>query len=206
MQARVDRLGSSLIPEYQRNLANDDPSKISFRFQLIDNPKFHDALTLPNGIILIPRQIVEKLQDDSQLATVIADNMATALEKQSYRIAPAYNTTNMATGAAVIGGAFVPGLGWAGMIAKSVSDASIETDLMQQSGRVSLDLLHDAGYDLRQAPVAWWLLAAKPSKSLAETKIPPRAINLYRAIGLIWKNRLETVIPANGPTTSSRIN
>lgn len=188
MQARVDRIGSSLIPEYQRKLASDDPSKIAFRFQLIDNPKFHDALTLPNGIILVPRQIVERLPEDAQLAAVLADNIACALEKQTYRLAPSYAAMSTSQVASDVGGFFVPGLGLATGVANYASAKSIRTDLLDQSGRVSLGLLHDAGYDLQQAPIAWWLLAAKPSKSLAETKIPPRAENLYRTIGLIWRN------------------
>ncbi|MEG9439029.1 hypothetical protein JAO29_23080 [Edaphobacter sp. HDX4] len=203
MQSRVDRIGASLIPSYQRHLKSDEPSRISFRFQLIDNPKLNDALTLPNGIILVPRQIVERLENDSQLATVLADNIATALEKQRYRLDPAYKTTNLAMEMASVGGAFVPGLGLAGVIAKHVSDTSIKTDLIQQSGRVSLGLLRDAGYDLEQAPVAWWLLAAKPSKSMKDTQIPSRALNLYRAIGLIWTNYPTTASPANNAVTSS---
>ncbi|QHS51872.1 hypothetical protein [Edaphobacter sp. 12200R-103] len=184
----MDRIGSSLIPEYQRKLASDDPSKIAFRFQLIDNPKFHDALTLPNGIILVPRQIVERLPEDAQLAAVLADNIACALEKQTYRLAPSYAAMSTSQVASNVGGFFVPGLGLATGVANYASAKSIRTDLLDQSGRVSLGLLHDAGYDLQQAPIAWWLLAAKPSKSLAETKIPPRAENLYRTIGLIWRN------------------
>lgn len=88
MQARLDRIGASLIPAYQRNLPNSDPTKINFRFQLIDEPKWHDAMTLPNGIILVPHEVVERLQNDSQLATVLADNIACAIEKQSYREIP----------------------------------------------------------------------------------------------------------------------
>jgi hypothetical protein len=203
MQARVNRIGFSLIPEYQRNLLNDDPSKISFRFQLIDSPKFHDALTLPNGIILIPRQIVERLSEDSQLATVLADNIACALEKQTYRMMPAYTAMSSAQIASDIGEFFVPGLGLATGIANYASAKPIQTDLLGQSGRVSLDLLQDAGYDIRQAPIAWWTLATKPSGALAETAPPPRALNLYRAIGMIWKNYPTTASPANDAVTAS---
>jgi hypothetical protein len=187
MQARVNRIGKSLIPAFQRTLPDDDPRKIHFQFQLIDGSKWKDALTLPSGIILVPHQIVERLPDDSQLAAVLADNVATAIEKQSYRLRPAETTlaiVNLATG---IGGFFVPGLGLTSA-ATGVSGHKIQTDLLNQSGRVSLGLLHDAGYDINQAPIAWWTLASKPGKTLAETTIPSRAGNLYQAIGLIWRN------------------
>ncbi len=183
MQARVDRIGSSLIPDYQHNLRDDDPSKINFRFQLIDNPKFHRRTDAPQRHHSCTRQVVERLSNDSQLATVIADNIATALEKQDYRMIPAYAAMSTAGVAADVGSIFVPGLGLATSAANYAAAKSIRTGILGQSGRVSLGLLHDAGYDLQQAPIAWWLLASKPSKNLADTKIPPRAINLYQTLG-----------------------
>ena len=39
MQARVDRIGSSLIPAYQKALPESDPTKIIFRFELVDQKK-----------------------------------------------------------------------------------------------------------------------------------------------------------------------
>jgi hypothetical protein len=77
------------------------------------------------------------------------------------------------------------------------------SDILEQSGRVSLGLLHDAGYDLQQAPIAWWLLASKPSKNLVDTKIPPRAINLYQTLGIVWKN-YPSVLPLTSETKLPR--
>jgi hypothetical protein len=100
MQARINRIGESLIPGYQRDLLDTDETKIDFRFQLVDQPKWHDAVTTPGGVILVPRHIVERLQDDSQLAAVLADNIGTALEKQTYLAMP----KNQAIVAAKLGG------------------------------------------------------------------------------------------------------
>ena len=93
MQARIEKIGNSLIPAYQQALPDSDPAKIHFRFQLIDTKLFSDGLTLPNGIILVPRQVVERMQNDSQLATVLADDMAGALERIEYRYMSALNMT-----------------------------------------------------------------------------------------------------------------
>jgi len=128
--------------------------------------------------------------------------MAIVLEKQAYRLNPPTTAISAFNTATALGGIFVPGLGLAGLATMPASK-SIQTDLLEQSGRVSLSLLHDAGYDLQQAPLAWWLVAAKPSKGLAQTNIPPRALNLYRALGLIWKNSPEAAAPPNAPVTSS---
>jgi predicted Zn-dependent protease len=205
MQERISRIGASLIPPYQRQLPAGDPTKIAFQFQVVDRPNSHEAFVFPSGIILIPHQVVERLQNDSQVAAVLAYNMAIALEKQEYRMQPAHTSMSVADIATAAGGAFVPGLSLASL-AMYPKSKSMETDLFNQSGRVSLGLLHDAGYDIQQAPVAWWILASKRSKSLSETSVPPRAINLYQAIGLVWKSCPETAVGIKTSTTTSSTN
>lgn len=202
MQARINRIGDRLIPEFQRTLADTDPRKIHFKFQLIDKPKMKDAWVLPSGIILVPYQIVERLQDDSQLATVLADNISASLEKQAYRLKPSSTSLAILSTASAVGGFFVPGLGLVG-VAGGIASHNIQTNLLNQSGRVSLGLLYDAGYDIHQAPVAWWLLSSKPSKTLSDTNLPPRTINLLRTIGIVWHNYPESVLtPQSAPATS----
>ena len=58
----------------------------------------------------------------------------------------------------------------------------------QQSGRVSLSLLSDAGYDIHQAPLAWWLLASKKPKDLADISLPSRAVYLHQTIAATTDN------------------
>jgi hypothetical protein len=156
MQARIDRIGSSLIPAYQRSLPTSDLSKIHFRFQLIDATNWKDALALPSGIILIPFQIVDYLQNDSQLATVLADNIARVLEKQTYRAQPGQKKMTIAEIASGLGGLSTFGATTVATMSVAAADKRNAED---QTGRVSLGLLHDAGYDINQAPMAWWLLA-----------------------------------------------
>jgi len=168
MQARIEKIGSDLVPAYQRALAGFDPAKVDFRFQLIDTKLLRDALTLPNGIILVPHQVVERLQNDSQLATVLADGIARALERQQYR------TQGQRKVAWLVGG--------------MSSEMAIRTEEKEESGRVSLVLLHDAGYDIDQAPVAWWLLDPISQQPLNDIEIPDRAVYLYRILGETWHN------------------
>lgn len=197
MQARIDRIGLSLIPAYQRNLPDSDPTKIDFRFQLIDQPKLHDAWTLPNGIILVPHQVVERLQNDSQLATVLADNIACALEKQTFRGIPAKQKMTAAEIAGEAGGFFVPGLGLATDIANNRVAAAILRHTEEQSGRVSLVFLRDAGYDIHEAPKAWWLLAPKKPEPMIDTPLPERAAYLYQTIGTTWGPASPTNVTAS---------
>jgi hypothetical protein len=188
MQARIDRIGSSLIPAYQRNLPDNDPLKILFKFQLIDASNWKDALTLPTGIILVPFQLIERLQNDSQIATLLADNIATALEKQTYRAQPGRKKMAVAEIASAVGG--LSTLGATSLITSSVANAD-KHNAEDQSGRVSLGLLHDAGYDIAQAPITWWLLAESSARDLSSISLPPRAANLYRSLGVTWHNYAE---------------
>lgn len=203
MQARIDRIGTSLIPAYQRNLPDSDPTKINFRFQLIDAPKWHDAMTLPNGIILVPREVVERLQNDSQLATVLADNIACAIEKQSYREIPAGQKMLATEIAGATGSAFVPGLGIATTIANDKAAATILRHTEEQSGRVSLGFLHDAGYDIYEAPKTWWLLAPNKTKDISDISLPERAAYLYSVIGESWHTDLPQPLATTNLLSSS---
>jgi hypothetical protein len=198
MQARINRIGASLIPAFQRSLPDDDLRKVLFKFQVVDNHKWKDALTLPTGVILIPHQVVDKLQNDSQIATVLADNIAAALEKQRYRMQSARKNLTGTSLAGDAAGIFVPGLSLATGIATYSAEKKIETDLVNQSGRVSLGLLHDAGYDLTQAPIAWWILAKGSANDLSVSTMPNRSANLYNSLSTTWRSYSELPSPASG--------
>jgi hypothetical protein len=185
MQARIDRIGNSLVPAYQKALPESDETKIDFRFQLIDEKKWHDALTMPSGVILVPYQVVEQLPDDSQLATILADNIACALEKQTFRAIPATQKMTAVNLGGAVAGAFVPGLGIATTITTSSAAAVIARHNAEQSARVSLTLLSDAGFDIRQTPLAWWQFSKKKSSNL-----PPKVAYLYRTIGTTWNKKI----------------
>jgi hypothetical protein len=186
MQARVDRIGQSLIPAYQRALPDTNPTKIHFRFQLIDATKSHDALTAPSGVILVPYQVVERMQNDDQLATVLADNIAEAIEKEGLRSLTAKTVKAIASDATTVGILLLgPAELVGGLVADHYASRAIDRTL-QQSGRVSLCYLHDTGYDIAQAPLAWWLLAPRKPVSIDRIRMPPRAATLYVALGTTW--------------------
>jgi hypothetical protein len=177
-------------PAFQRALPAGDPTRINFRFQLIDEKHLRDAWNLPSGVILVPYQVVERMQNDSQLATVLADNIAEAYEKDHLRLIPARRIATTEEVASTATGLFV--IGFLPSIAVDVAAGkhlSHQIDLQfTQSGRVSLFLLRDAGFDITQAPLAWWLLAGKENQSIAKIPLPPRAANLYLALGTTWRD------------------
>jgi len=192
MQARVEKIRNSLVPAYQLNLPDSGPAKINFRFQVVDNKHFCslipcEAFTLPNGIILVPHQIVDRMQNDSQLAAFLADGIARALERQEYRT----ERTIKVARASQLAAPFAPyaglGLSSGGLVA-----LDIQTREMQQRDRVSLTLLRDAGYEIDQAPIAWWLLASGEPKPLTDIDMPDRTAYLYLVLGELWHDPVVT--------------
>jgi hypothetical protein len=185
MQRRIEAIGARLVPKYQRDLPSDDQTRINFRFQVVDEPKWTNACTLPSGIILVPRQLVERLQNDDQIATILAVNIATALEKQQPTDIPAVLTTTLGHAAIQTAALFLPILSLPAA-AVDLDARSQDKEAIQQADRVSLCLLHDAGYDLTQAPVTWWLLASSKPKPDYEIHLPSRALYLYEFLGTTW--------------------
>ena len=199
LQARIDRIGRSLVPAYQKALADTDPTKINFRFQVVDSDKLQDGWGLSSGIVQVPYTAVVRMTSDAELASVLADHVAMVIEKQALMNAEAnfrLKTANWVGAAgSVVAGAFVPGLGLAtGLLTSAVTggvSGHIVSLAEQQSSRVSLCLMHDAGYSLASAPVAYWLIAPKKPKPVEEVVIPERAIYLYGVLGVAWRGRLE---------------
>lgn len=156
------------------------------------------VLSLPSGIILVPYQAVERMQNDSQLAAILADSIAIEMEAQDNRMLRGVRPTGKqmaaeaAAGATIYtGDALVPGLGAFATGTSIVGIARGKRELdreEQQSGRVSLTLMHDAGFDVEEAPIAWWRLSEHEGKPLADTPLPDQSRNLYRDLAATWAN------------------
>ena len=201
LQATVEQIGESLIPAYQRILAPADPTRLSFRFQVVDAGNLLTPVTLGGGTILLPYAIVERLAPsgmpasstaEARIAAVLADSIAVLIEKQQIllhdtnRVLP---TTSILPPTIFADRPFLPlEQGMATPVTEQLVDRHFFDPELQQSGRVSLWLLHDAGYDINQAPLAWWQLSSARAKPLAELALPPRTLNLYDLLGTTWHN------------------
>ena len=160
LQQRVHRIGMALVPAYQRDMADDNPSKIHFRFFAVDNNKLRGADCLLDGAILVSTQTIERLKNDNQLAAVVADGVACNLQRQAARTVMAIRK-----GLALdVADALVPGLGLATMFVPGTFN-NINNNEMETMGedrlRIALALMNDAGFDPWQAPEAWRLLDPK---------------------------------------------
>ena len=199
MQARVEEIGDSLVPAYQRALPNSDPAKINFRFQVVDNKHFCNLLAcetyaMPSGIIQVPHQIVERIQNDSQLAAVLADGIASVLERQVYRYEGKIRTAYVSSAAAV----FVPYVNF-GASAGYQTAEEMQLREQQQRDRVSLWMMQIAGFDIDQAPMAWWVLSLDPKSlgAMGTLEVPDRTAYVYKILAEIWHNPTANASPSH---------
>ena len=179
LQQRVHRIGMALLPVYQREMADDDPSKIHFRFFAIDDNKLRGNVNLLDGAVLVSKQTAERLSSDDQLAAVIADGVAFSLQRQA---AQQVKMNRIAWGADIAAD-FVPGVGTAMLLAGD----NAETVMQEERLRI-VNSCTDArcgGFDPWQAPEAWRL--AEPKKlpaNLASLEYPQNSCYQIQILGL----------------------
>jgi predicted Zn-dependent protease len=70
-QDYVQRIGESLIPAHQKELAVGDPLKIPFRFYLIQD-RSPNASAYPNGVVIVHSGLFNTLENESQIAFVLS--------------------------------------------------------------------------------------------------------------------------------------
>jgi hypothetical protein len=159
LQQRVHRIGMALVPAYQRAMADDDPSKIHFRFFVVDNNKWQGAVCLLDGAVLVSKQTVDRLKSDNQLAAVIADGVACNLQRLAARTVVAMRKELGVDIAVDVALAFVPGIGFA--VFNSGIAGKEEATMQEERLRIALALMNDAGFDPWLAPEAWRLVVPK---------------------------------------------
>jgi len=82
-QEYIARIRESLIPAHQKELPADDPLKIPFRFFLVKAKSFN-AVAYPNGVVLVHSGVFDILQNEAQLAFVLAHEISHAVEKHAW--------------------------------------------------------------------------------------------------------------------------
>lgn len=105
LQGRVARIGMSLVPAYQREMTDNDPAKIHFQFYAIDDKgKLRNGYAVPfSGLIVISKQAAQRIENDSQLATVLAQGIAEVLQLQRATSTSEKLTKDMGIGIAAAG-------------------------------------------------------------------------------------------------------
>jgi hypothetical protein len=133
IQQYIAELGWKLVPPYQRELPEGHPSKIPFKFYVVKRQEA-GAVALGSGVVMVFSRTFEILQNEAQLASVMAHEISHITQKHLWQL------SKMTPGATQFG-----------------YDRAFEN----QADRLSLAYIADAGYDPREATRTWRLLARK---------------------------------------------
>ena len=166
LQGRIQLVGDRIVPAYQKALPSSDPSKLNFRFFAVDAPTVDTPVATSEGLVLVPRHIAERLQNDDELAAFMADGVALLLQS------PTASSKVLAFEG--VANALNPGFLFTGLGLLELDAAHSEAiQLEQQRWRIALSLVAEAGYDPWQAPEAWRIaMAKKPPKDSSSLKYP----------------------------------
>jgi hypothetical protein len=182
LQDRVRQIGLRIVPQYQRDLPDDDPAKIPFRFYAVQEGYIRSALSCKDGLILIPTPVVGRMQNDSELAAVLADAVAVNLQRQNVQI-----QADMKWIAAAEAAAYAT-VGLAGLTGAAIAAHPFLRKLEEQRGRIALALMFDAGFDPWQAPEAWRMLPPMDfPKHPSKLKYPERSKYQLEILHLQYK-------------------
>ncbi len=146
LQAYLQAIMQKLYPEYRETI----------RVRIIDSPSLN-AFALPNGSIYINTGLLTRLENEAQVATVLAHEGVHFTHKHSWQQRRTMkNTTAFSTGFAIVTG--IPAVG--DLIALS-SIYGFSRDLEREADAEGFRRLRSAGYDITQAPVTFEFLLAE---------------------------------------------
>jgi Zn-dependent protease with chaperone function len=162
VQSYVRAIGTSLIPQYQRDLSESDPRKIPFQWYVVEN-KEANAFALANGTVVINSGLFDVLDNEAQLAAVIGHEMAHATQEHTWRQLEFHKTERMGLAiAAAIASAYGKyNLSDALTLTQAAIQNGYARNLENQADRVGLQYMTAAGYDPREAPRVWKQMTKK---------------------------------------------
>jgi hypothetical protein len=173
LQNRVQNVGMRVVPEYLMKLEDNDKAKIHFRFYVVEEEKIRSELTCVPGLILIPRKALERLENDDQLAALLADGVARNLQMLVSEAMQSKEGLALATDVAF---AEAPLAAKGGiLVGGAILGHKMSAPIEDERGRIALELMADGGYDPWQAPEAWRLLAEKKPKPGSQHAYPDRS-------------------------------
>jgi hypothetical protein len=198
LQARVWRVGMSVVPTFQKTLPAGSADRIHFRFFAVEDSQVRSELYCNGGLILVPRAVAERLSSDAELAAVLADGVAWFLQWQSSAVILEHRVLVGAEIAAPIA-TNLP----VGIAAGETLKIPFQIELRKQRDRMALALLAEAGYDPWTAPEAWRLLAPRElPHDTSQLKSPSRSDYQLTILNEEYGKDAQTASAASGrPST-----
>ena len=186
VQRYVQKVGKALIPQYQLELADADPTKVHFQFLVVREidadaqrylykridaaapgnriwsfpHKMHiwnePALALPNGVILVSAKALGRLRSEAELATILSYSVSMVVQKLSFLHASASRL--------------------------AVQGNNITASQYERAMRLAIRQLYLSGYDPREAPTTWAQTQKKAdSNPVIDSPHPDRAMSWEEA-------------------------
>jgi hypothetical protein len=156
LQEYINRLGQSLVPEYQKNLPDDDENKIPFRFIVVDE-KYVNASAYPTGTVIVHDDDFNFLENEAQLAFLLSHEIAHATQEHALRKANHMKNTRtwLHIAAFAVGG----GVGQALFLTEKAIENGYGRVSENQADRIGMaDMIH-YGYDPREAARLWKVMS-----------------------------------------------
>jgi len=146
LQAYVQQVMNKLYPEYRG----------AIRVQVADSPSLN-AFALPNGSIYINTGLLARLDNEAQMATVLAHEGVHFTRKHSLQ--QRRNTKSSTAFSTTFG--MVTGIPLLGELMAASSIYGFSKDLEREADAEGFKRLREAGYDVSQAPVTFEFLLAE---------------------------------------------
>ena len=162
-QRYIQNLGMSVVPLYQRAMAESDPTRIPFRFFLVEN-KEPNAFALANGTVVVNSGLFDILENEAQLASVLAHEVAHATQRHAWRQQQYHKGSRTAMKIAGILGSAALGDSSLAAATELIDNAirnGYSRSLENQADRLGLQYMYEAGYDIREAPRVWQVMTRK---------------------------------------------
>lgn len=184
VQDYVSRVGNNLIPKYQKNLADAEPLKLTFKFLVVIDAD-PNAFALPNGMVVVNSGLLDALENEAQLAYVLSHEIAHVTQEHTLRQQYKDRKKRMALAVlsvlAVIGGDINASDNIDTILAAMIN--GYQRTLENQADRIALDYVIEAGYDPREALQVWKLIGAGGTNnfwSSHENDATRRSFLMYR--------------------------
>ena len=195
VQNFVSKLGTTLIPQYQKDLPETDATKIHFHFYVVqpvgtafdDEMRRSDGLSrllrpswdegvvaLPNGLIFVPENMLARIENEAELAAIFSHAITSVLQKHRYitQHSRPYSCSMFCSEDPDYGG----------------YDFALEMN--EQSLRISIRQMYLAGYDIREAPFAWAVAQGMAvNNPVVDSKEPDKEIPWYAAYAFDYISR-----------------
>jgi Peptidase family M48 len=150
IQDYVSKVGNSLVPAYQRALPDAELTRIPFQFYVVERKEAF-TVALPVGAVIVSSAMFDVLENEAQLASLLGREIAHVVQKHHMRQAEESTQKRFALALGKLG--------------------SFSRLNEVQADRLSLEYMLLAGYDVREAPRAWKLIAGKhPERDYAVTR------------------------------------